>query len=333
MTTPASTARLSGSTLPAEDRNDLGLGTVVASQTKVRLLNRDGTFNSRRAGLGWWESQSAYHTALAMTWPRFLASSTAIYLAINVVFAFAYLGCGPEALAGATAAQLGGPFGRAFFFSIETFATIGYGNISPTGVLPHAVMVVESLAGLMSQALITGLLFARFARPTAHIRFSRSMVVAPFRGGRGLMFRIVNTRESQILDLTARVNCSWMEHGPSGPVRRFRLLELERTTVMLFPLAWTIVHPIDARSPLHGLEDAELTARNYEFIVLLTGTEETFAQQVHARTSYRADEIAWGAKFRNIFNPPDERGILSVDVHRLDEYDRVPLPEEAAART
>lgn len=328
MSAPDHSSRPQGAAPSAEDRNDLGLGAVLSSQTTARLLNRDGSFNSRRVGLGWWESQSAYHTALAMTWPKFLLTSSVLYLAINLVFTLAYLACGAGALDGVAPESLGGPFGRAFFFSIETFATIGYGNISPVGVLPHAVMVVESLVALMSQALITGLLFARFARPSAHIRFSSSMVVSPFRGGTGLMFRIVNTRDNQIIDLTARVNCSWMEHGPNGPMRRFQLLELERATVMLFPLAWTLVHPIDDKSPLRDLTDADLRARSYEFIVLITGTEETFAQQVHARTSYRAEEIAWGAKFRNIFNPADARGMISIDVHRLDEFDRVPLPGE-----
>lgn len=331
MTMPADTSRQPGSALPPEDRNDLGLGAVVSSQSTVRLLNRDGSFNARRAGLGWWESQSAYHTALDMSWPRFFVTSSALYLAINVLFALAYLACGPGAIVGVSPDTLGGAFGRAFFFSVETFATIGYGNISPVGLIPHWVMVAESLVALMGQALITGLLFARFARPTAAIRFSSRMVVSPYRGALGLMFRIVNTRESQIIDLQARVNCSWLESGPSGPVRRYKLLELERSSVMLFPLAWTIVHPIDGRSPLRGLSDADLRAKSYEFIVLITGTEETFAQQVHSRTSYRAEEVTWGAKFRNIFNPADERGILSVDVHRLDEFDLVPLPGAQAA--
>jgi inward rectifier potassium channel len=333
MTTPATATRQPGAVPRPEDRNDLGLGAVVSSESTTRLLNRDGSFNVRRAGLGWWESQGAYHTALAMTWPKFLMVSTAIYLAINVAFALAYLACGPDALVGAAPDQLGGMFGRAFYFSVETFATIGYGNISPVGVVPHDIMVIESLTALMSQALITGLLFARFARPNAAIRFSRQMVVAPFRGDRGLMFRIVNKRENQIIDLTARVNASWMEPGPNGPTRRFQLLELERSTVMFFPLAWTIVHPIDDKSPLRGKTDADLRARSYEFIVLITGTDETFAQQVHSRTSYRADEVTWGAKFRNIFNPPDEKGILSVDVHRLDEADPVALPGEDRTTT
>ena len=327
MSTPTASLRQSGTAPPPEDRNDLGLGAVVASQSKVRLLNRDGTFNTRRAGLGWWKSQSAYHAALGMSWPKFLLTSSALYLGINALFALAYLACGPSALVGAAPDQLGGLFGRAFFFSVETFATIGYGNISPIGVLPHSVMVVESLAGLMSQALITGLLFARFARPSAAIRFSAKMVVAPFRGGRGLMFRMMNTRENQIIDVNARVNCSWLEPGPHGPVRKFRLLELERSTVMLFPLSWTIVHPIGETSPLLGLGEADLRQRDYEFIVLITGIDETFAQQVHARTSYRADEVAWGVKFRNIFIPADANGIISVDASRIDEFDVVPLPD------
>lgn len=309
-----------------EDRNDLGFGSVVAAETRHRLLNRDGTFNVRRRGLGWFKSQGAYHMALNLTWPRFLAACVGAYLVLNVVFALAFLACGEQALVGVAPLELGGPFWRAFFFSVETFATIGYGNIAPVGPVPHTIMVVESLAGLMAQALITGLLFARFARPTAAIRFSRQMVVAPFKGGLGLMFRIVNTRENQIIDLKARVNCAWMDQTPAGPVRRFQMLDLERTDVMLFPLAWTIVHPIDEKSPLYGLTEAQLRACAYEFIALITGTDETFAAQVHARTSYLSEEVAWGAKFRNIFNPPDGDGILSVDVDRLDEFDLVPLP-------
>lgn len=316
---------------PAEDRNDLGLGAVLSSQSPVRLLRRDGTINTRRRGLGWWESQSAYHTALAMTWPKFLLTSAAMYIALNVVFALVFMACGPAALVGAPPETMGGWFGRAFFFSIETFATIGYGNIAPVGVLPHLVMVVESLVGLMSQALITGLLFARFSRPNAAIKFSTQMLVAPYRGGRALMFRIVNKRETQIIDLTARVSCSWLEQTPTGPLRRFRELALERSSVMLFPLSWTIVHPIDDKSPLRGLGPDDLKACSYEFIVLMTGTDEMFATTVNTRTSYRHDEVVWGGKFRNIFNQPDGSGNLSVDVHRLDEFDPVPLPDAAAA--
>ncbi len=307
------------------EQNDLGFGAVVSSQSRKRLLNKDGSFNVKRRGLAWYESHSAYHTAIGMSWPKFLWVCAGVYLAINLVFAVIYLLCGTQALSGVEAAAMGGVFARAFFFSVETFATIGYGTIGPVGVPAHLVMVVEALVALMSQALITGLLFARFARPTAAIRFSSRMIIAPFQSGRALMFRVANTRESQLIDLEARVNCSWVEHGGPGVGRKFAMLTLERANVTLFPLAWTIVHPITPESPLWGLSEDDLRAGQYELLAMISATEETFAQPVHTRTSYVAEEIVWGAKFRNIFNPPDEQGMLSVDVHRLDEYDRVEL--------
>ncbi len=305
-----------------EDKNDLGFGSVVSAQSERRLLNKDGSFNVRRRGLGVLRSQSLYHSALQMSWPKFLWIVTIAYLAINVVFALLFLACGPDALVGVHESQMGGTFGRAFFFSVETFATIGYGEISPIGIPGHVVMVFEALIAVMSQALITGLLFARFARPTAAILFSEQMIVAPFEGATALMFRITNLRDSQLLDVHARVNCSWMDGGN----RRFVMLDLQRAEVMFFPLAWTIVHPITLGSPVFGVSEAQMMAQDYEFLVTIAATDETFATQVQARSSYKANEMLWGAKFRNIFNPADDEGMLSVDVERIDDVERVPLP-------
>jgi inward rectifier potassium channel len=187
-------------------------------------------------------------------------------------------------------------------------------------------MVVEALAALMAQAVITGLLFARFARPTAAILFSNQMVMAPFQGGRALMFRITNLRENQLIDVRARVICSMFTPGEAKPVRRFAQLALERSDVTFFPLAWTVVHPITAESPLTGLGLQDLEAQEYEFLVIISATDETFAQVVHARSSYKAHEILWGAKFKNIFLPPDDDGKLSVDVERIDDVEMAQLP-------
>ncbi len=314
-----------------EDKGDLGFGSVVAAESTQRLLNKDGSFNVRRRGLGVFRSQSLYHAAISLSWPRFLMVAALNYLAVNVVFALLYLACGSGALAGVDAQQMGGSFWRAFFFSIETFATIGYGEISPMGVPAHIVMVFEALVALMTQALITGLLFARFARPTAAILFSKNMVVGPFQGGRGLMFRITNLRDNQLIDLKARVTASWIERTATGEGRRFRQLTLERSEVIFFPLAWTLVHPITEESPLYGLSDGDLRKSDFEFLCIITAMDETFAQIVHARTSYKSQELVWGAKFKNIFLPPDNRGRLAVDVDRIDEYDELSLPSQRGA--
>jgi inward rectifier potassium channel len=162
----------------ARDR-DLGFGSVVSRESRHRLLNRDGSFNVVRTGLGLFDSFAPYHQLLSISWPGFLALFVVLYFAFNVFFGIAFMLCGEKALLGPGIDMLGGRFARAFYFSVQTFATIGYGQIGPNGFLPNFIVTIEALIGLMYQALGTGLLFARFARPTASIAFSRRAVVAP----------------------------------------------------------------------------------------------------------------------------------------------------------
>ena len=310
---------------PAPDEpKDLGFGSIVGGARQQRLINRDGSFTSRRVGFSAFSYLNGYHALLTMTWPRFLGFVTAGYAAMNALFAIAYLKCGPDALGGQAATAMGGRFLRAFFFSIDTFATIGFGNVYPVGTIANLLVAVESLIGLLFVALLTGLVFARFARPTAAMMFSNVAVVAPYQGRTGFMFRVANARSNQLMELEAKVLFSRLD----GPGRRYDQLKLERTKVVFFPLSWTIVHPIDENSPLWGLEHSDLVRHDAEFDILMSGIDETFSQTVHTRSSYKADEIVCNARFSSLFNPPKPDGVLSVDIGRLDQIEKV-LPPAA----
>jgi len=303
---------------------DLGFGTVVSGTRARRLLNRDGSFNVVREGLGLLATLAPYQLLLTISWPGFIGIVTLLYLAVNLLFALLFLACGPDALAGPGTHMLGGRFSQAFFFSIQTFATIGYGQIGPNGLAANLLVTVEALVGLMYQALATGLLFARFARPTAAIVFSRQAIIAPYAGMESLQFRIANRRRrNEIIELEAQVLYTSFETNDRGQlVRRYRLLPLERNKVTFFPLAWTIVHPIDDGSPLKGKSREDLEREETEILVLLTGVDETYEQTVHARTSYRADEIVWHARFQSVFRGISPSHLVSIDVSRLNDIEQ-----------
>ncbi|HEV8435215.1 MAG TPA: ion channel [Thermoanaerobaculia bacterium] len=310
---------------PTDINSDLGFGSVVARESRRRLLNRNGSFNVKREGLSFLQALSAYHYFLTISWTRFFGYAVSAYLAANALFAAAYVGCGDDALTDFAKQRVGERFVNAFFFSVDTIATIGYGTVAPTNVAANVVVVFESLIGLLGFALVAGIVFARFARPMAQIVFSDNAIIAPYRGGMtAFMFRIVNQRSNELVQLEAKVMLTRRKRGVDGE-REFLQLKLERENVIFFPLTWTIVHPIDEKSPLHGMTERDLLGCDSEFLVMLNGFDETFSQTVHTRSSYRGDEVVWGARFKSIFNPPKPDGTLSVDIRKLHDIERVPL--------
>jgi inward rectifier potassium channel len=263
-----------------------------------------------REGLPFWRSLSLYHWLLTISWPLFFLVVSGGYFATNLAFATGYLLCGPDALQGLS--DVTNPesrFWESFFFSVHTLATIGYGTISPKSMPAHLLVT-----------LATGLLFARFSRPTARILFSRNAVVAPYREGSALMFRIANARSSQLIDVRATVSLGWIERVGGKPARRFHELALERRKVDFFPLHWVVVHPIDARSPLAGVTPEQLAASSAELFVMITGVDETFSQPVFSRTSYRPEDVVWGARFSDIFIDPGA-GRVGIDLRRLHDIE------------
>jgi inward rectifier potassium channel len=308
---------------PEDPNRDLGFGMVVARESRLRLLNRDGSFNVARQGINRWSTINLYHALLTIPWPKFLGLVILGYLIANSLFACAYLLCGPGALAIGADLGIGNRFLQAFFFSVHTFATIGYGNITPVGLVANTIVTIESLVGLLSVAFATGLVFARFSRPTAKIIFSNSAIVAPYRGITAFEFRITNARNNQIIELHADLAFSHFVVENGRRIRRFHPLPLEREKVSFFSLSWTIVHPIDESSPLYGLTEQDLLASDAEFLILLTGIDETFSQTVHARSSYKAEEVVWNVKFGDIYNPPTATGRLTIDVRKLHSIEAV----------
>lgn len=307
--------------LGEDSDRDLGFGAVVAGRSRRRLLNPDGTFNVVRRGLGWRQSLALYFRLLSMSWPRFLALVAVAYLAQNAAFALLYTWAGPGALTHLPPGL--GAFERwaqAFFFSVQTISTVGYGGMAPATTAANLIMTAESVVGLLTVALVTGLVFARFSRPIAAIVYSSRAVVAPYLDGQGLMLRIANRRPNQIVNLTARLIFA-LRDSDRAASRRFHELRLERDQVSFFPLSWTIVHPIDAGSPLAGLNADDLAAGDAEVLVLLTGFDETFSQTVHSRSSYSAAEIVWGARFASAFGLEHRDGRLHVDVRKIHDLE------------
>jgi inward rectifier potassium channel len=259
-----------------------------------------------------------------MSWRAFLGLVLLLYFLSNIVFGALYAAIGSDAIVDTSSSPTENIFIRAFFFSVQTFATIGYGTIHPVGVIPNLLVTIESYYSLIANALITGVVFARFAKPTAKVRFSDVAVVAPYKDIEGLMFRLVNGRSSQLLEVGAQVLFARFVNENGKPVRRFDILELERRKVAIFPLSWTIVHPIDEESPLYGLTANDLRRTDAEILVLLTATDETFAAVVHTRSSYKADEIRFGHKFVSIYNEMQNGEPISIDIRKLSEIESVP---------
>jgi inward rectifier potassium channel len=301
-----------------EDLKDLGFGARVSNQRSERLLNKDGSFNVNRTGLSFFTSLSPYHSLLTMSWWKFNLNILLYFLGVNALFALGFVLIGNGSLPGTVSGDIYNFYLDAFFFSVQTFTTVGYGILSPHGIMANSMAALCAFVGLLSFAMATGMLFARFSRPTARIIFAENAVITPFQGASALMFRIANARKNQLIELEVKILYSRLEFSDGRHVRRYYPLILTRDRVVFFPLHWTVVHRIDENSPLSGVTQARLEEEGAEFLILLTGIDETFSQAVHARSSYRFDEIRWNVKFRDMFFV-DRNNRLSADMQRISD--------------
>ncbi|MBA3600634.1 MAG: hypothetical protein H0W45_05240 [Acidobacteria bacterium] len=306
----------------SEEDRDLGFGSKVTTESRLRFLNRDGTFNVQRTGIRQLSTRNLYHFLLTMSWAQFLGLVLLLYFLSNVGFGLFYTLLGAESIVDTSAIPIENIFLRGFFFSVQTFATIGYGTIHPVGIVPNLLVTIESYYSLLANALITGLVFARFSRPTAKIIFSETAVIAPYRKNSGFMFRLVNSRKNQLIEVKAQVLFSRFIEKNETTTRTFDLLKLERESVSFLPLAWTIVHPIDEQSPMFGLTEDDFEKSDVEILVILSAMDETFAQTVHTRSSYKLKEIKFGYKFANLYNEIEAGEPISIDIRKLSETEK-----------
>jgi inward rectifier potassium channel len=261
-----------------------------------------------------------YHQLMTSSWPRLLLGVAAAFLMVNGLFALAYL------FGGGIQNARPDSFADAFFFSVQTMATIGYGRMAPDGLFANIMVSIEAVTGLLSFALVTGLVFSKFSRPSARVRFTRRAVIAVRDGVPSLMFRMANVRAAQIVDAQAHVVFSRQETTLEGEqVRRFYDLDLSRARNAIFFYSWTAIHPIDESSPFYGVTAEALAASDAGVTVSVTGIDETFSQTVYARYYYDAREIVWGARLADITRRAPDGGTM-LDLAHFDDVVVAPLP-------
>jgi len=295
---------------------DLGFGTQLTGADE-RLINPDGSFNVERSGATGW---TPYQAMLEMSWPKFFALIAIFFLLVNGFFASLYLLAGVESTHGVK--SLGEQFAESFFFSVQTFTTVEYSEIRPVGLPGRIVATFNSLVELIGFAMVTGLFYARFAKPRAQFLFSSFALIAPYQGRWSFQFRIANKRKNQIINLKARMFMSWIEARGEDRVRRYAAMDLVREQVSLFPLNWTIVHAIRKGSPLFGRTEKDLEQIGAEFLILIEGYDETYTQDVYANHSYTWKELKWGKRFKRMYYE-GENGRTVLDLGLINEVEEL----------
>ncbi len=295
---------------PARPRRSVNLSPRASGRPRVRAI-----------GQVFAPHHDAYHYVLTRSWSEFFLLLFLAFLGANALFAFFYW-MAPGSVANARP----GSFEDAFFFSVQTMATIGYGGMTPVTRFAHVVVTVEAMTGILSVALITGITFAKFARPTARVLFSDKVILAPRNGVPHLSFRVANWRHNLVSEAQLRVIVLITETTREGETLRRQVeVPLVRDNTPLFALSWTVLHQIDERSPFFGLDALErLRAANAEIFVTLTGLDEAMGQ-IHAQHSYRLDSIVANVRFVDVLTVHAD-GTREIDYRQFHEV--VPLAAE-----
>jgi inward rectifier potassium channel len=302
-----------------------GFGANSANNAGRFYNRRSGRANVTKKGVSILDRYSWYHTMLAMPRMKFLGLLFSIYILINLVFAGIYYAIGIEHLAGVNRGTTMKSFSEVFFFSTQTFTTVGYGRISPTGFVTSAVATFEAFLGLLSFAIATGLFYGRFSRPQAFLKFSHHALISPYKGGMALMFRMAPYKNNVLSEAEVKLTAAMRVDEDGKKMNKFYSLGLEISKVNALTLSWTIVHPIDEKSPLYNLNQDDMRSAGMEILVFAKAFDEVFSNTVMTRTSYVADEVVWGGKFKVMYYASEDRRSTVLDLDMIDEFEKMDL--------
>ncbi len=285
--------------------NDPGLGSRYNENAR-RLINKDGSFNVIRRG-AYTGFRDAYHYLVRLNWIRFNALVAVYVVIINSLFALLYLLIGVEHIRGIELGSGWENFLNAFYFSIQTFSSVGYGYYSPEGHAAHLLASFEAIFGLMSFALATGLIYGRFSKPKSRLTYSRNLLVLPYKEKTAMMFRVANQRHSVLMEMKCTVLLTMLDEKGN---RQYFALNLEIDSIQFFPISWTIVHIIDDQSPFYSMSYEQILKTEPEVMIKMKGYDETFTQEVHSRYSYLGSEFLFDRKFLPCFETDVEGNVI-----------------------
>jgi inward rectifier potassium channel len=302
---------------------DTGFGTQP-SAVGGRFVNKDGSFNLRKQGLPFLKRSSFYSYLLELSWLQFLGVIVLCYLLINLLYTSAYLLIGTNQLQGFHSTTSWGRAKEVFYFSTQTFTTVGYGRLNPRADGADIIASIQTMSGWLFFAIVTGLLYGRFTRPKAFIAFSENVLISPYQEGTAVMFRMVPYKNLHHLnDVKVTVNLSLQVADGEKSEYRFYQLALERSRIDMFNMNWTVVHPITAESPLLKFTKEDLDNSDAEMLVQVTGFDPIFSNMVMARTSYTYKEFVWGARFRSMYHESEDGNTTILDLDKLNIFDNI----------
>ncbi|HLP54231.1 MAG TPA: ion channel [Fluviicola sp.] len=299
---------------------DPGLGTTFNKSVK-RMLNEDGGFNIKRIGTVS-TFRDFYKYLIDLPTFKFMAFIFLFFIGMNLIFALGYVAIGVDQLSGVPPKQPA--LVSAFYFSTQTFTTVGYGAIAPKGNGASLLASFEAFFGLISFSIATGLIYGRFSRPSAKIAFSHNVIITPHEDKRAMMFKMVNKRNSVLLNCKVNITLSiaHRDRKDGHMVRQYYNIPLETDFVRYFPLTWTLVHIIDEQSPLHNLDIEQLQSRTSELLILVEAFDETYSQMVLQKHSYADHQWVENVKFKRNFHA-NESGQIVLNIHELSELEEL----------